>query len=303
MEREGAGDILTELEHAAGAANRGRRMLKASAVIAVLLAVAILALSLRSEEPSGTWSALAPGLDLGSFATGRAGPGGDGSVTVLRIAPGSWRMEILCAAADSAGGSLSAKEWCRREGLVAATNAGMFATDHRTHIGYLKSDAHVNSARLNAYQSVAVFSPSRPGLPLFRIIDLDASPAPIDSLRRGYTQIVQNLRLVKRPRENRWEEKDERWSEAALGEDGAGRALFIFSRTAYSMREFNEVLMKLPIDLVCAQHLEGGPEAQLYVNAGGLELELVGGFETSFDESGTNRTAWPVPNVIGISRP
>ena len=108
---------------------------------------------------------------------------------------------------------------------------------------------------------------------------------------------------MKRPRQNRWEDQPKRWSEAALAEDREGRVLLVFSGTAYSMHDFNEILLSLPIGIVCAQHLEGGPEAQVYVKIGDFELEQVGDFETAFDESGEGGAAWPVPNVIGISRP
>jgi hypothetical protein len=51
---------------------------------------------------------------------------------------------------------------------------------------------------------------------------------------------------------------------------------------------------------VAAQHLEGGPEAQLYINMGGTELEVVGSYETDFNESDDNDRAWPIPNIIGL---
>jgi hypothetical protein len=54
------------------------------------------------------------------------------------------------------------------------------------------------------------------------------------------------------------------------------------------------------IGLVVAQHLAGGPEAQVYVHAGGEEMELYGSFETSFKENDSNAIAWPVPNVFGV---
>jgi hypothetical protein len=47
-------------------------------------------------------------------------------------------------------------------------------------------------------------------------------------------------------------------------------------------------------------YVEGGPEAQLYVKAGGREEELFGIFETGFLNS--NDRPWPVPNVVGIAR-
>jgi len=90
------------------------------------------------------------------------------------------------------------------------------------------------------------------------------------------------------------------WSEAALGEDDAGRILFIFSRAPFSMHDLNRELLAAGIGLVAAQHLEGGPEAQLYVHAGSTELEMFGSYETSFVENDKNSIAWPVPNILGV---
>jgi hypothetical protein len=159
---------------------------------------------------------------------------------------------------------------------------------------------HVNSKTRNHYLSAAAFGPKREGLPPFRIFDLDVDS--LETIKKDYASVIQNLRLIKRPGENRWSKQDRKWSEAALGEDSAGRVLFIYSRTAFSMHEFNEILVQLPIGLQCAQHLEGGPEAQLYVKSGDVEIEVVGSFETGFFDNDTNLHAWPIPNVIGISR-
>ncbi len=47
--------------------------------------------------------------------------------------------------------------------------------------------------------------------------------------------------------------------------------------------------------------VEGGPEAQLYVNAGGLELEVVGSHGSSF-AGFENSLALPIPNALGLRR-
>ena len=101
--------------------------------------------------------------------------------------------------------------------------------------------------------------------------------------------------------ENRWEKQERQWSEAALAEDAAGNALFIFSRKPYSMFEFNEILLSLPLEITRAQHLEGGPEAQLFYRVGERSEELVGSFETGFSDDG-NISAWPIPNVIVVRK-
>ena len=115
-----------------------------------------------------------------------------------------------------------------------------------------------------------------------------------------YRRVVQNLRMVKRPGENRWSSQERRWSEAALGEDREGRALLIFCGAPLPLDRLIEALLSLPLGLVAAQHLEGGSQAQLFVAAGGQTVELVGGYEGVFPDPDPKPAAWPIPNVIGV---
>jgi hypothetical protein len=241
---------------------------------------------------------LADGLALGRFKTTVESPVGDSIITVLRADPAKWEMVLLSIDQLEMSNGLAAREWGERFGLTAVINAGMFATDYRTHVGYMSCGGHVNSSRWNDYLSVAAFAPRDTGLRLFRIFDLDEVAH--DSIASRYDCVVQNLRLIKRTGENRWSPQEKKWSEAALAEDADGNILFVFSRSPYSMHQLNEMLMVLPINLVCAQHLEGGPEAQLFLKLDADTLDLWGTYETGFKEDGQNRTAWPIPNVLGL---
>jgi hypothetical protein len=242
-------------------------------------------------------------MDLAEFNVGLPAAVGDSSVVVLRVDPSRWDLRLCCATEEVDGRRMTAEQWCEQLGLVAAINAGMFATDYRTHVGYLRSGTHVNSATVNQYRSVAAFDPVDAGTPAFRIYDLDDEGSSLDAINEAYDSVVQNLRLIKRPGSNRWEQQEKRWSEAALGEDEQGRALLIFCRSPYSMHDLNSALLELPLGLVAAQHLEGGPEAQLFVRTGDSRIELVGSYESGFSESNDNRAAWPIPNVIGVAPP
>jgi len=260
---------------------------------------AMLVFAVATGQGKDAWQTLKPGMELASFAAGESSLASDDMVTVLRVDPALWDIEILCASERKDKQSLTAKEWCRQEGLVAAINAGMFAQDGFTHLGFLAADRHLNCSRANKYESVAAFGPRSSGHPAFRMFDLDRG-ASLKTIRKDYRYIAQNLRLIRRTRDNRWSQQDKMWSEAALGEDQQGRALFIFCRSPYSMHDFAKILLSLPLGLVCAQHLDGGPVAQMYVAAGGREVELVGSYETEFYETDLNETAWPIPNVIGV---
>jgi len=256
---------------------------------------------LATTAAASGWTLLAPGLDLGAFAAAEPAPVGDSRITILRIDPERWELELVGVSQSGDSTLRSAKDWCRDLDLTAAINAGMFATDYATHVGYHRSRGHVNNGHVNRYESVAAFHPlAGSGLPRFKIFDLDAPGIAMTDILASYASAVQNLRLIKRPGENRWSRQDKRWSEAALGEDVQGRILFIFSRSPFTMHDLNRELLALDIDLVAAQHLEGGPEAQFYVHTGSHEQELIGSYETGFRPDDGNLAAWPIPNVLGI---
>lgn len=249
---------------------------------------------------AGPWKQLEEGLEFATFKADLAPPVGDSTITVLRIDPNLWELRVLSESASPISQPHTARGWCDELGLVAAINAGMFQGDGATHVGYMRTASHTNCGKWNDYMSAAAFGPRRNGLPGFRMFDLDTSAK--DSIAAQYDNVIQNLRLIKRPGENRWSQQEKRWSEAALGEDSAGRILFVFCRSPYTMHDLNHILLELPIDLVAAQHLEGGPEAQMVVRAGDVDLELVGSFETDFRESDSNTRAWHIPNLIGVRR-
>jgi hypothetical protein len=134
----------------------------------------------------------------------------------------------------------------------------------------------------------------------------DATPVQIfdreqqdfNELRPRYATLVQSIRMVSCDRRNVWAPSDRRFSAAAIGVDRRGRVLFIHARTPWPVHELVQALLALPIDLAQAMYVEGGPEAQLFARGGGRELERVG----TFEGTGGNASAWPVPNVVAAVR-
>ena len=244
------------------------------------------------------WTTLAAGLDYAEFETDAVFRGRAATITILRIDPASWSLHVGAADRDSDNKVLTARAWCERESYTAAINAGMFQTDYSTHVGYLRDGDHENSSVFHDYESVAAWNPKDHADAAFRIFDLDAPGVTQQDILARYETVVQNLRLIKRPGENRWSRRGRKWSEAALAEDSEGRVLFVYSRAPFTMAGFNDALIGLEIGILCAQHLEGGPEAQLYIQFG--DREYVGSYETGFNPNDDNSHAWPIPNVIGI---
>lgn len=226
---------------------------------------------------------------------------GDSRITVLRIDPALWELEVTGVFETGEPSAHTAREWAHKQKYAAAINAGMFETDGKTHLGYLRSRDRLVNGKVNGYQSVLAFHPREgKNVPPSRIFDLDATGSSLPAILADYASVVQNLRLIKRPGANQWAKQTREWSEAAVGEDSDGHVLFIYSRSPFSMHDLNQELLAAGIGVVAAQHMEGGPEAQLYVHAGTTELEMFGSYETSFRENDENSAAWPVPNVIGV---
>lgn len=264
-------------------------------VRAGLIARLLLAASIAGATES-PWIEFGGGLELGRFPLpGLGAP--SAQVQVLRVDPRRWELTLHGLRSGESGG-YTAREWSRREGLAAAINAGLYQEDYRTHSGYMRADDTVFSRGTNGYLSAAAFDPVDPKDPPFRIFDLDDDP--LTAILPRYRRVVQNLRMIKRPGENRWSPQERRWSEAALGEDREGRALLIFCGAPLPLDRLIDALLALPLDLVAAQHLEGGSQAQFFVAAGGQAIELVGGYEGIFPAPDPSRPAWPIPNVIGV---
>ena len=271
------------------------------AISAFILLSPLILVSLRPIRAASTWTSLAPGMDYINLVAKRSSTVGDSHIFILRMDPNLWQLEALGISQTGDTASHTAREWSQREKFVAAINAGMFATDIKTHVGYMGSSSHVNNGKVNAYQSIAAFDPrDAKTSPPFRIFDLDAPGISFDSIRKDYASSVQNLRLIKRPGLNQWPQQEKKWSEAALGEDDKGRILFIYSRSPFSMHDLNEELLSSGIGIVAAQHLEGGPETQLYLHVGSTEVEMFGSYETNFKENESNPAPWPIPNILAI---
>jgi hypothetical protein len=248
---------------------------------------------------AAAWQALEAGLDLGVFTSPRPAGIGDSKVRVLRIDPARFEFRLLNASAQPDGKALTARQWCSRSGLAAAINAGMYQQDHKTSTALMKTRSHTNNPRLTADKAMLLFERLSDTVPPVRLADLEFENYP--DFAKQYGTQVQSIRMLSSKGRNVWREQAKKHSTAAIGMDGQGRILFIHSRSPYPVHDLVEILLVLPMGLKTCMYVEGGPEAQLYVHSGSVELEAVGSFESGFREDDSNMAAWPVPNVVGIA--
>lgn len=227
---------------------------------------------------------------IGNFLSPQKSILGDSKITIIKIDPSYYELKLLCSE-ELNQQNLTVREWSQKYKMIGAVNAGM----------YMKNFDFVNNKNINKeYMSVAAFNPkNKKGNP-FMIFDIDEID--IEKIIEDYNTVVQNLRLLKKPAENRWSKQTRKWSEVPLGQDINGNALFIFSRKPQAMFDFNNTILSLPIDIINAQHLEGGPPASLYFSHNDFTIELNGSYETNSIQNDENDSFLTIPNVIGISR-
>ena len=176
----------------------------------------------------------------------------------------------------------------------------MYQEDHLANVGYLRNGDHMNNPRwASSYKAAFAFGPRSEDLPPAMMVDLD-EPERRTILER-YRTVVQNLRLIKGNGRNVWSRQERRWSEVAMAMDGEGRLLLLFSRQPYPMWDFNHLLLAMPLGIVRAMHMEGGPEASLSIHAGGLDLDLCGSYESGFYPRDSNNNQRRIPNVLGVT--
>jgi hypothetical protein len=238
----------------------------------------------------GLWKKIDEGLFLGEFDSQK--------ISLIKIDPKYFSFKLLCASEKNRL-RMTAKQWCQKENLISAVNAGMFQADRITNVGYMKNFNHVNNPRLNTrYKAVLAFNPVDAAVPEIQIIDLKCQN--FDRLKDKYHTLIQGIRMTSCYQENVWEKQDKMWSIAAFGMDKSGNGLFIFTESPYAVHDFTNTLLSLPISLYNAMYLEGGPEATFYFSANGVEYEKIGSHETDLDEKSFPKIARPIPNVIGI---
>jgi len=258
------------------------------------------ALGAGIEMAAEAWRTLEPGLALGTFATPDRSDPGEPSIHVLRIDPYRFRLRLLNASREEDGRPLTARRWCKDHDMVAAINASMYQEDYRSSVSLMTAPGHINNPRLSKDRTLLAFDPKGDDVPPVMMIDRGCDD--LDALRPRYGTLVQSIRMVSCRRRNVWEQQSRGWSTAAIGVDDGGRVLFIHARSPYTTHDLIEALLALPIGLERAMYAEGGPEAQMFVDHRDSEYEFVGSLETGFNEGDINPGAWPVPNVIGVSR-
>ncbi len=264
----------------------------------LIVSISIASFSYAPAQQSD-WKKIDDGLYLAEFVSPLKPIVGDSIVTVLRIDPSLYDFHLFSAKKDGEQAQ-TADDWAKSKNLIAVINAGMFMSDFQTNLGYMKDFDFINNGKLNKDNTIAAFNRKDTTVPEFQIIDLTCQKW--EDLKSKYNSFTQSIRMIDCYQQNRWSQQEKKWSMVAIGTDNNGNALFLFSRSPYSVHDFINILLSLPIDIYNAMYLEGGPEASFYLKQEGSEVKKFGSYETGFNENDDNDQYWEIPNVIGITK-
>jgi hypothetical protein len=268
-------------------------------LFSILISVATTTAGAGDTSPDATWQKLADGLELGFFPSPHPSEIGDSVIRVLRIDTDRFKLRLLNASVSKNGNSLSTKDWCQKNGLVAAINASMFQADYKSSVSLMRTKNHINNPRLSKDMTILAFDRHRLGVPRVKIIDRECEDFNI--WKNKYGSLVQSIRMISCTGKNVWSQQPQKWSTAAIGIDHLDKVLFIHVGSPYSTHDLINILKILPLNIARAMYTEGGPQAQLYINIGDHEYEFVGGYKMDLKENMNALFSRPIPNVVGIS--
>jgi hypothetical protein len=264
----------------------------------ILLIVSLLIAAAGSARAEIVWRPLESGLELAQVKAPGTHRTGDGLVTLVRIDPAKAKLALAMAKFEG-DKRRTAAEWAREKRWSFAVNAGLYQEDRITNVGLMRDGPRVNNAKLNHYRSVFAFNPRRGAEDPFQLWDKVCDK---DGEFRRFDTLIQNIRLIDCRKRVTWPASEKDVSLAVLGADGSDRLIVAFSQSPHTAGGFARLLLRWPLDLRRAQYLEGGRPAQLYLEAGGVKLDLNGLCGGTLGCIGVSGVAPEIPNVIGVAK-
>lgn len=218
-------------------------------------------------------------------------------IEVLRVDPARFELRLLSANSMPGHGPRTPDRWLEDMHAIAVLNASMYMTDGLTSVALMRSRGRVNNPTLGRGMAVVLADPRESGLPPARIAEMDRPG--FDSLLAQYRTAVQDLRIIaSSPMPHVvWKGSAQTWSQAAIGQDAAGRILFLYSRAPHNPARLGNALLHTDLQLRVLAHVEGSSPAALALSVGRLRKVWYGERSSPLDAASG---AEAVPNVFAV---
>lgn len=249
------------------------------------------------------WSKFDDGIYYSVMNGPRKSKVADSKVDVIKIIPSLYNFDLVIASqTDSVFKTLP--EWCAEKQLLFAVNAGMYSLGNRYKAtGYMKNQTYTNNPVFkDGFRAVLAFNPTKKGIPVFRIIDLENEK--FEDFENDYHCFVQSIRLINNKGEAiYWNPKSRlKCSMTFLALDKDNNVLVFFTRSPYSPNEMIDFMLHRPLQVKTALYLEGGPEASFYINTKDTVFGKFGSYVSQTYPTDKNDKFRKMPNVIGVRK-
>jgi hypothetical protein len=209
------------------------------------------------------------------------------------VDPERWRFEPRHFRDEGLEAPPRLDAWLERTDAPVVFNAGLYYPDLR-HIGLLlRGGRNLGTPTHPKWKGLLVSDPSRAGAPEARILDLLAERFDVDD--PPYGAAVQSLMILERGKK-RVRRTERRASRTAVAQDSRGRLLVVWVPTERSLWNLADRLDRCGLGIVRAMTMDGGREAQLAVEVGGVSFRGLGGRAVE----GGRGIGVPLPAVVAL---
>lgn len=266
---------------------------------AVLLGPAPVASAVGDASLSAPrWAAVVPGIEFARVEAARYCREGSAGIGVVRIDPSRCRLEPFHETEYPGAAAVGVQGWMDRLKAPVVFNAGLY-DEARKHLGTLQRDGkRLESVKHTRWLALLVSGPKAPDLPAAAILDLGVAA------ERGwagqYRNAVQCMMLFDGSGETRVRRSENVAPLTLLAADEAGRLLVFVTEGGFTLWESALLLREAGLGLVRAMALDGGRQASLAVEGGGVSYRSYLGAGGSVRTDDILRAATTLPAVVAV---
>jgi hypothetical protein len=218
---------------------------------------------------------------------------------ILIIDPDLYEFDLL-AALEIDSVPRTPSQWCSEFGYDLCFNAGMYAADEITPLGYCKSNGHILNSRINYHKAVLAFDPMDDSVSPVRIINRGCEN--LDLFENHYASMVQSVRMLGCSGGNVWKQSNKKHSILALATDSTDLVSVLFSQAPLSVYDFINNIITLDFGFDEMIYLEGSIPASLYVNTDDFRFNISGAAEDLWPLRISGSGLKRLPNVIAVRK-
>ncbi len=244
------------------------------------------------------WEPVAPGIEFSRVVALRGCRGGSPGVAVVRLDPARCRIEPFHEDEYPDRPRAGIDAWRERLEAPVVLNAGLYDPGRR-HLGTLRRDGRdLGGIAHRSWKGMLAAGADEDGLPPAALLDL-AVPAERARAAR-YPDAVQSMMLFDRTGALRVRDTDRAAPRSLVAAGADGRLYVVITEGDFTLAGAAALLRDAGWGITAALALDGGDEAVLAVEGGGVQYRSYLGVGEGDPASRIRRAATTLPAVLAV---